>query len=729
MNRTEPDQKNATEDLNRAAREAVLARFELKDIQHLDVAKLTAAQQLCGHGVTLGKWETDTRTRSKTLRNIDLAARICSALRTRDPDWQDDDHSDLITEGVLTLTRLGLLMRLAPSGGKGHKKTKSLKPSTVINMMYMEGPALVAQAIHHKAALSTANPGLFRYLTEEDLQQLSTNRYLSGTIARLDILAARELWWDVPVRKPLPLVTDPSTQGPQRSPEQKRVPHPPFPDDWLSEIGPRVLWVINELGPNLLRLLERLPEALKQVDWSRSPKNIGHRVLIPLIVAELQYEPWIDRTGRPLVPPFHFRTASGAGSNEGYVDRHEWPIRTWEQVCLLSATLQAAHAFIALLATAGRVGEGGTLKRDCVQQHADGAQYVHGRTYKLTGALQGKERTWPAPAILITALGQQARLAAAWDWIPLKQGCGGVPTAPQFGDQLWVSIGSSPRCGPDADFAWKAALMSLAERLDVTSMPGDKAVHPHRFRKSAARLAGIALWNSPLVLKQLLGHKDIEMTLQYILSDPDIREEAEKVLRELRVMHCSQSLQQVREAMKASRPSPFGGAGGARMASAVIEYEDRETVTQSVWTTETAYNLAVEYTMNGLGWRLGIGFICSKLPHEAGECRKGASRRGEHGQPLISNCKPTCEHRCELPDQIAQARQQRDVEDVCEGYLAIANQACEEGQLLLAAGCLQQLDDELAEWPALNARYEARPDVKALIAALEPEGEDEAAHG
>lgn len=394
---------------------------------------------------------------------------------------------------------------------------------------------------------------------------------------------------------------------------------------------------------------------------------------------------------------------------------------------MLSTTVQAAHMFIALLATAGRIGEGATLDRSCVAMHADGEHFVHGRTYKLKHALFGEQRNWPAPAMLIRALGQQARLAAAWDWLPLSQ-TATVPTSPQFDSQLWVSIGTKGH-GPGVTVHWGTALVELAMRLGVDPRPGGKSVHPHRFRKTTARLAGIALWNSPVVLKQLLGHKDIEMTLHYILSDPGIREEAEKVLRELRVMHCAETLQQVRDAVKAGLRNPFGGIGGARLASAVIEHEAREQQSQRQWTTETPYDLAVEYTMNGKGWRLGTGFICSKLPHEAGECRKGASRHGEHGEPLISNCQRTCPQRIDLAEQIDQGRQQRDVEEICEGYVAIATKACEEGQLLVAAGCLQQLNDELERWPDIKARYYARPDVQSLVAALEPQDETEAAHG
>lgn len=709
-----------------AARQAVLARFELSDIQHLEGDDLAAVQQLMGHGDTLGRWRTEGGYLNRvTLRNINLAHRIRSCLLKLEPDWNEDVHGDLISEGVTTLTRLGVLMRLVRTGfGRGYNKTQTLKASTVALTMYRDGPPILARAIQRAMAATTHAPGLFRCLTAKDLAEFDADPLMSAGLNRLHTLATQGLWSDVPQKQTLQPVTDPGDQPGSRKPRHVRTPYPPLDDAWLMEIGPRVLWVVTELAPNLLRLLERLPSVLTRVRRRDQQSDVSLQ-FSSLIQEELQREPWLDSLGRPLVPLFRFQT--GAAGRVGERGKYEWPIQNWTQVCMLSTTVQAAHMFIALLATAGRIGEGATLDRSCVAMHADGEHFVHGRTYKLKHAIFGEQRNWPAPAMLIRALGQQARLAAAWDWLPVSQ-TDAMPTSPQFDNQLWVSIGTKGQ-GPDGAVQWGPALVELAKRLGVDPRPGGKRVHPHRFRKTTARLAGIALWNSPVVLKQLLGHKDIEMTLHYILSDPGIREEAEKVLRELRVINCAETLQQVRDAVKNGLPNPFGGIGGARLASAVIEHEAREQQSERQWTTETPYGLAVEYTMNGKGWRLGTGFICSKLPHEAGECRKGASRHGEHGEPLISNCQRTCPQRIDLPEQIAQARQQRDVEEISEGYVAIATQACEDGQLLVAAGCLQQLNDELEGWPDIKARYDARPDVQSLVAALEPQDEAEAAHG
>ena len=691
-------------------RHSMANRFALTTIQHLTGDELASAKQLCGHGKSIGFWESQGPRVPSHLRRVNLASRICSSLSKLN---KCPHSADLINEGVLTLVRLGILARLAPASGTRVAKNRPLKASTVATYEFHFWPKLVALAIHRKASAAATNPGLFRYLTDDDLSTLESNERLRTELARIETLADKELWCDRPVRKPLPHVTDPSTKPSDRRQQHKRVPHPPLPQEWLAEIGPRVLWLVTDLAPNLLRLLENIRDPLTESDvWS------GHRgeKVSKILIAEVTSHPWLNSGDRPLVPPFPLITNTDSREN-----MYEWPVRTWAQIVNLSVTVQAAHAFVALLATAGRVGEDATLGRQCIAVHADGLNHVHGRTYKLHWSPGGVKRSWPAPAILVTALGQQARLAAAWDYLPLTLDGGEPVTESQFSDQLWVSIGRGWRCGPQAQFTWRPALMGLARRLGVSDSPGGKSVHPHRFRKTTAKLAGIAMWNSPLVLKQLLGHKNIEMTLQYILSDPGIREEAENVLRELRVMHCAETLQQVRNATAAGLPNPFGGLGGARLTSAVSERETREKTAHRKWTDETAYELATQYTMNGVGWRLGIGFICAKLPHEPGECRKGASRRGEHGEPLISNCQRACAQRVELPEQIADARMQRDLMEICDGYISIASQACKEGQLLVAAGCLHQLKEELVNWPQLKRHYDAHPDVQALVKILEPQ--------
>lgn len=249
--------------------------------------------------------------------------------------------------------------------------------------------------------------------------------------------------------------------------------------------------------------------------------------------------------------------------------------------------------------------------------------------------------------------------------------------------------------------------------------PDGKNLHAHRFRKTVGRLAGIALFNSPLVLKRLFGHKSIEMTLHYILSDPGVREEAEKVLRELRIMHCAEALDEIHRALLDGLPIPgHGGPGAARLVTAVRNEEHQLKQSGRVWSDGSAYDLAYLLTAQGKGWRLiQENIICSKAPGEDGLCQKMRSK----GEPNTANCQPECGNR------IVFARRRRDSELIIENYLKLAREARDDGQLLVLAGVMDNLRVELANFSELNERYLSDPDVKSLMALVTEQEETEVA--
>lgn len=685
---------------------AALQRFRAEDIQHLEANDLLLAQELVGHGNLWGHWQTSKAlapsTMAAALRNIDFARRLQAYLAKEIPSASPVDL--LVDEGVLTLTRLALLMRLVPSGRHGHRKGMRPKPSSIATHLYTIWPCITARAIRRKAGDPRA-VGLYRCLTEADMHELSSDNATRIELERLDTFVARGVWSDT---RPLPDIrqtTNPSRQLATNPLQNKSEPFIPFPEHWLAEIGPRVLWVIQELGPHLLRLLEQLPQALQDINWTVTKVAIGKRIQAH-IRAHLEHNPWTDRAGKPLSPPFPLSTANG---KQG-ADPREWPPRNWEHIVTLCITLQAAHLFVTLLASAGRIGEVTTLSRGCISIGHDSKDYLNGYTYKLTGNLFGDVRQWPAPEILRQCLGQQERLATAMDWLPRRLE-DGLPSSPRFGNSLWLSISVGGSAGENAQVNVNQALYYFAQRLNMDTKPGGANVHAHRFRKTIGRLAGVALFNSPLVLKRLFGHKSIEMTLHYILCDPGVREEAEKVLRELRIMHCAEALEEIHEAMNNGTALPaHGGPGTARLITAVRNEDAKLNESGRVWTEGSAYDLALLLTMQGQGWRLiKSNIVCSKAPGEDGLCQKKRSK----GEPNTANCQPQCDNR------IVFARRRRDVEQSIEQYLDIARQARDDGQLLVLAATLDNAQDEWANFPDLTARYQADPEVQSLLALCE----------
>lgn len=703
-----PDEALLTDPVE-ASRLACLQRFERAGVQNLGRDDLLAAQTLLEHGPKWGYWQTPATLAPgltfKAKVNIDLTARLRDFLAM---EGVTDAPDTLIEEGVSTLTRLGVLLRLVPSGTSSTKARRALKPVTISNFLYHKITRIAARAMRRKLESGEEASGLFYCLTDADQHEFNAEKRSRIELERLHTLSARGQWHDVPPPPETTQTTDPSRAPYVPPPEKKPVPYLPLPDTWLEEIGPRVLWVIQELGPHLLHLLEALPESMTKLDWSLSIAAISPKLQI-LIAAHLAKYPWLDRAGRPLTPHFALTTANGKHG----ADTLEWPPRTHEHIINLSVTLQASHLFISLLACAGRIGEVATLKRHCVAIERDGEGYLNRHTYKLSANFLGDELQSPAPPILQTCMGQQARLASAFDRLPRTLDAGQLPDTARFGDALWVSIGTGGATGAKAEVNFNSALQTLAARLGVNPKPAGKGVHAHRFRKTIGRLAGVALFNSPLVLKRLFGHKSIEMTLHYILCDPGIREEAETVLRELRVMHCAEALEEIHHAIANNLPLPAnGGAGAARLLTAVENQEAHLREQGRVWTEGSAYELACLLTGQGKGWRLiSANIVCSKdwvcsKPHRHKELELDRPR-----------CDPGCENRVVL------ARRRRDIEESIEQYLDIARRAQADGQLLVMAHSMENLREVLGYYADLREKYLAMPDVQAMFAFCDDTGE------
>lgn len=687
---------------------AVLVRFQLEAIQHLTQQDLLLAQSLAGHGDAWGIWQTsDTLARylKRCIRYIDLAKRIHAQMG--DELGDSPAVQSLVNEGVMLLTRLALLMRLAP--GKGKKKR--LKSSTLAKVtIYQYWPVLIARAIRRKVERPDAK-GLLNLLTEDDVEELRRDQRLAIELDRLSLFAARGLWNDLP---PLPNITLTTNPKGKKQAQAQREPQEfqPIPDDYLMEIGPRVLWLVMDLTPHLQNLLGAVAEYLVGINWSLAERRTISTNVERFVARYLHKHPWVDRRGIPVAPPFPLSIGTGRGASLGRtVNREEWPPRTWEQLKILSATCQSAHLFITLLTCAARIGEVITLQRDCVSIERDGLDYLNGWTYKLSGNLFGDQRQWPAPEVLVQSLGQQARLAAIWGRLPNSL-TEGLPSAPLTQHALWLSLGVSSTAKADKPLESAVkALMKFAERVGMDPKPGGINLHPHRFRKTIGRLAGIALHNSPLVLKRLFGHKSIEMTLHYILTEEAIREEAETVLRELRIMNCAEALEEIHEALASGAPLPgHGGAPAARLVDAVQEHEKRLAHSGRLWTEGSAYDLAYLITTNGKGWRfIQKNVVCTKVSGEGGLCQKKRNR----GEPDTSNCKVECSNRLVLHWE------RRNAMDAADCHIDVARKAKEDEQFMVLFESMQRFNEVLETWPDLKAKYLGDPEVQDLLACCE----------
>lgn len=431
-------------------------------------------------------------------------------------------------------------------------------------------------------------------------------------------------------------------------------------------------------------------------------------ILGKFIANNQKEQPWTDTSGNPLSPPFQLKTG-GAMTK----DKFAWPPSNYEQLKVLSATLQSAHLFLTLLSSAGRVGEIETLQRSCVCVKQDGKDYVRGWTYKLSGNLFGESRQWPAPKILLQVLGQQARLANVWNRLPSIRIEDGLPKTVLEPEALWLSLGSASRSNTEVLGNSRQALRTLAMRIDMDPKPDGINLHPHRLRKTIGRIAGITLFDSPLVLKRLFGHKSIEMTLHYILCDKDIRTEAETVLRELRILHCAETLEEVRESLAKGEPLPGHiGVAALKLVDAIKEHEDRLVSSGRMWVKGSAYELAFLLTSKGQGWRfVQKNIICTKIPGEGGLCRKNK------GEPNTSNCKAECENRLVL------ALERRNSGEVVECYIDVATQARADEQYMVFYESMQRLLEQLNVFPDLKSFYLKDLRFQSLLTSFQELGQ------
>lgn len=679
--------------------------FPENSLQHLDCESAKRCQALLGHGDRLGVWETPGVLMGRReaahlgLRKIDLRKRLCDYLPE---DIQPSPTLDaLLDEGVLWMTRYALLLRLGPVGMRsiGH----SIDVSTIAHRVYQHVPKILAKGIQRRLDVAGGNAtGFVRWLTSDDLNELQ-----GVELKRLSMAADQGLWSDSPSKASVEHTTSPKGDAVIPAAQSKHTPFPPIPDDYLAEMGPRVLWLVQDLGPNLLHLFESLPGLFGDIQFGKGQKKSA--TLKRRLSRYFDENVWRDGAGQVIAaPPFRFKIGSNRGAHmtteELKADHHEWPPRTWDHVNALATSLQAGHLWIALLAMAGRISEVSSLKRDCVEWARDGQPYANGKTYKLSRNLAGTERDWPAPQVLVQALAQQKMLVVAWEQIArVVKGAnekGGETLVPS-GEHLWASLGSGSSSDPEEELAtFGKALKTLSMRLGLAPKPGGKALHPHRFRKTIARLAGIAIVDSPRVLMKLLGHKDIAMTMHYILTDKALQVEIDQVAREMRIMRCQELIDDIHSALHTEGSPKHGGHGGggaAALTEAVMAREEELHRTGRQWDAESSYELSVILTGNGQYFRVTRpGVLCMKESREAGPC----------------TCDSTCVNRIE--DKTIR----RDTREVIPILIEEGKRALAENQLLLVADKIQQIDEDLARFADINTEFCDHPDLIVLREAV-----------
>lgn len=321
-------------------------------------------------------------------------------------------------------------------------------------------------------------------------------------------------------------------------------------------------------------------------------------------------------------------------------------------------------------------------------------------------------RDWHLPDVAVHAYKQQVELVTLIEKIgrmlPRENRLTVATTGPTH---LWAQAaagGKSDTSKPLLDI--NRALATFARALDMDGAPAGQNLRSHRFRKTLARLVALALTQAPSILMGLFGHKNIEMTLFYILSDKELRAEIEVVERELRVMRAKEAIHLMVEADiagSAEQSSLLGGYGGlaALKVRTAIETSRRDSFRRGQdFGADSIAELAELLTFQGQAWeQVRHGVVCTKVPGQAGPCNKGT------GRPEPSRCQSSCDHRLE------EAFLRADVDGAIHDAVAAYVSESEKGEVLSAAFWAGQIRAHIPRFQDLRDKWMSDSVVNSLM--------------
>ncbi|TBG58345.1 hypothetical protein ELG71_08255 [Rhizobium leguminosarum] len=434
-----------------------------------------------------------------------------------------------------------------------------------------------------------------------------------------------------------------------------------FPDEFVA----RVLWIIIWLQENLSEQAIQCWQSTEAINNS-DPADRGSLSAATHAArdAVVRNYDWRDKNGAPIVElPFEIFQRCGASS---YSPSSEWPPRTYSTIPLLINVIQALNASTAAFCSAARLHE--VSGASCPTDETEREQVLKSTTYKFAGTLGGEKRNWPLHPFAIRALEIQAKLSSV--------------VKPTGADYLWVQTRNSStgnRGDPLLDIS--VATVEAIKNLDLTKFSEGRP-HYHRWRHTIARLIGLTVEEAIEVIQDIFGHEDVEMSIHYMLSDPEIVEWAIQVSKDVAIALAEEAIKEV-EAGKA------GGTAAARIADSMIGYKMRRGI--EALGTDDINEAAHFLTLNGVAFqRVKRGILCTKAPGEFGKCTKG------RGKPDAGACQSDCMHRLELALEQAQCR-----DEIM--YLLAAHQiANADGEIMKVARLEGQILSELKRWDVVR---------------------------
>ncbi len=761
------------------------AEIQIHEIQSVDVESLGRLKSLAGHGDLLHRWTTPGNwlvhsNRIDAIESVNLRDAALSQLTEAEHATLDltpvsdavavlasiTTPATVVEAAVVQAVRYLLLLRLGPSARKGRiGATRSLKPAVIAITASGAIWRMVAMVVRKRLdmlacrSLSIDDTRHFALLRPEDLAVLPKTfaHNCAAELRRMDQFCGQGLWRDSPLLVRDPTATVDPAKAPQvPEPESRPEPHLPLPDDYVAQMGQRSLWIIEHLGPFMLDLGDELLTKWRAaVAKGHCTKNTRKLIVLKALAGRNQTD---SSQGTAITlqcpsPPFTIRlSAHGEAAGRRFkrvaaaaaqdvdpddldddnepLEEMAWPPRNLAHFTGLCGLVQGAHFFVTSMAMAARQSESMDLRRNCVVYGEDGEWRAVGRTFKLVQAFEGEFREWDLPEAAARAIEQQARLVRMLEQMPWTGDLRPL-LDPEFsafqGEHLWCGLGTGvtrPRSVPRNP---NNLLRKFARMLGMETETGGQPLRTHRFRKTVARLAALAIDEAPLMLKHLFGHKDIEMTLHYILADKALAAEIEQVIKELHMMRAQEPVEAFVAQLAGSGTrghrvdgldvdyAGYGGKAVDRLADTVERYRDQAVAGGRMRNSSEDFGADqiddVVRILTGDGTYFNLvrpGVFCTKRLGEWGPCSR------KKGQADRSNCQETCDHRLEEPWLRADA--DGCVADALAGY----ERAIADDEVLLQSFWVDQVRRNVVRFEDLHAKWIQHPVIAQIMATNEP---------
>jgi len=528
---------------------------------------------------------------------------------------------------VLTATRMFLLCLCAPSS-VGLKEI-FLNPRTLISNLKGCWSKIF------KLALSRPEVGRGQILDRIGVQDFRPDSKEAQSMKTLLRFSSRNCWTDVPDWIDVEIQHEQSNLGDRDAHPKPPVSNKflPLPDAFVHNTGQRVAWIIESLTRPLLDAFEKL------ITLRRNPSGRGRLN----IDCSSRYCTKFLKSYNWSVESLPFDIQKLALYSPGFGNRKRtksdvsWPPKNWSELLWFVRVVQTANYFVLALCAGPRVSEILSFTTWSLTNAPDGTALIDGKTWKLAAGIDGEERNWPMPEIAMLGAYQQRRLSTLVAMMMDDDLTWKEAIKQEF--PFWRAISEKGMKSDSAivDNTANHSLRWFCRAIGVDKWLDNQALTTHRFRKTLARLVAIAFVHSPQILLDIFGHKAIEMTLSYILSDPQIVADMREAREELVRIEAKDTIQNV----------DLLGGPAAKDIRQAVEVAKRRCMGD--FGAKEEDELVEMLTYSGRTWtKPRESIICTKNPGDFGPCAVGTIINA-------ANCQVSCSNRLELPTARSQA--------------------------------------------------------------------------